>query len=121
MPENMEEVALELDKLSGRIDKLNGELKSFKEKGKGFIQKVGIVRFSPFAEVGGDQSFSIALLDDNDNGVVITSLYSRDANRVYAKPIKDSQSTYVLSNEEKEAINRAQNGEVQVENPNKPK
>jgi hypothetical protein len=68
---------------------------------------VGIVRFNPFSEVGGDQSFSIALLNENDDGVVITSLYTRQENRVYGKPIKNSQSEYSLSEEEKKAIEKA--------------
>lgn len=68
------------------------------------IQKVGIIRFNPFKETGSNQSFSLALLDGNDNGVVVTSLYTREGNRVYGKPIKRSQSEYLLTEEEKEAM-----------------
>lgn len=68
---------------------------------------VGIVRFNPFQETGGDQSFSVAFLDDEGNGVVITSLYSRDGTRVYAKPIQNGQSPYPLMDEEIEALRRA--------------
>jgi len=57
--------------------------------------------------LGGDQSFSIALLDKQNSGVVITSLYTRDGNRVYAKPIENGTSEYTLSKEEKEALSRA--------------
>ena len=71
------------------------------------FQKIGIIRFNPFAGVGGDQSFSIALLDFQDNGFVITSQYGRDFNRIYAKPIKNGKSEYSLSEEEREAIERA--------------
>ena len=71
------------------------------------FQKIGIIRFNPFAGVGGDQSFSIALLDFQDNGFVITSQYGRDFNRIYAKPIKDGKSQYSLSAEEKQAIEQA--------------
>lgn len=71
------------------------------------VQNVGIVRFNPFRDAGGDQSFCIALLDEQQNGVVISSLYSRDGVRVYGKPIQAGASTYTLSAEEKEAIVKA--------------
>jgi len=57
--------------------------------------------------VGGDQSFSLALLDKRNSGVVITSLYAREGNRVYGKPIKEGTSEYPLSEEEKKAIEEA--------------
>ena len=71
------------------------------------IQKTGVVRFSTIAGVGGNQSFAIALLDEKNNGFVISSLFVQDGNRVYAKAIKDGNSEHTLSNEEKEAINKA--------------
>jgi len=64
------------------------------------IQKVGVIRFNPFKDTGGDQSFAIALLDKDNNGLVISSLYSREGTRVYTKPIKDGNSKYHLSEEE---------------------
>lgn len=103
-PQNIEEVLTELKKISADIKNLSLELESFRGKSKNFTQKVGIVRFNPFEEVGSDQSFSIALLDGDNNGIVVTSLYGRESNRVYAKPIKNGQSTYLLSEEEKRAI-----------------
>jgi len=71
------------------------------------IQKVGVIRFNPFKDTGGDQSFVIALLDKNNNGLVISSLYSREGTRIYTKPIKSGDSDYHLSEEEKEAIAKA--------------
>lgn len=72
------------------------------------FQKVGLVRFNPFEETGGDQSFTLALLDGHENGVVISSLYRREETRVYAKPVKNGKGTnYELSEEEQEAIKRA--------------
>lgn len=71
------------------------------------IQKVGIVRYNPFKEVGGDQSFSIALLNSQNNGFVITSLYGRETSRVYGKPVENGTSKYSLSEEEKKAIEQA--------------
>jgi len=74
------------------------------------ITKVGVVRFNPFKDTGGDQSFAIALLDSNNNGVVLSSLYTREGTRVYTKPIQNGSSPYNLSDEEKEAIEKAIHG-----------
>ncbi len=74
------------------------------------IQKVGVIRFNPFGDVGGNQSFVIALLDNSLNGVIIQSLYSREGMRIYSRQIKEGKSEYVLSKEEEEAIKMA-NGE----------
>lgn len=72
------------------------------------IHKVGIVRFNPFKDVGGDQSFALALLDGSNSGVVISSLHSRDGARIYVKPIVKSEgSGHELTTEEKEAITLA--------------
>jgi hypothetical protein len=71
------------------------------------VQHVGIVRFNPFSDKGGDQSFAIAILDDHADGVVISSMQSRTDNRVYGKSVIGGQSTYTLTNEEREAIARA--------------
>ncbi len=68
------------------------------------IQKVGIVRFNAFDNVGSDLSFAIALLDDNDSGVVISGIYARDSSSTYAKPIESGKSKYSLSAEEIQAI-----------------
>lgn len=71
------------------------------------VQKVGVVRFNPFKDTGGDQSFAIALLDNNDSGLVISSLYTREGARIYSKPIEKGKSKYPLSEEEKQAIEKA--------------
>ena len=71
------------------------------------IQKVGLVRYNPFGDIGGDQSFAIALLDAYDNGLIISSLHSKEGTRVYAKPIKKGKSSYQLSDEEKKAVEEA--------------
>ena len=71
------------------------------------ITKVGVVRFNPFKDTGGDQSFVIALLDSKNNGLVLSSLYAREGTRVYTKPIEKGTSSYHLSKEEEEAIQKA--------------
>ncbi len=75
---------------------------------RGFIQKVGVVRFNPFADTGGDQSFSLALLDGNDNGIILTSFYARTGVRWYIKTIRKGKGIeHELSQEEKEALKKA--------------
>jgi hypothetical protein len=71
------------------------------------IQKVGVIRYNAFDNVGSDLSFSIALLDNNDDGLVLSSLYSRDSSSTYAKPVSKSKSRYALSAEEIKAIDIA--------------
>lgn len=72
------------------------------------LHKVGIVRFNPFKDVGGDQSFALALLDASDSGVVISSLHSRDGARIYVKPVvKKEGSGHELTAEEEQAIKLA--------------
>ena len=78
------------------------------EKLKSAVQKVSIIRYNPFEGVGGDLCYAIALLDDNNNGLVINSIYSRDACYSYAKEIINGESkTHKLSDEEIEALNKA--------------
>jgi len=68
------------------------------------LQHLGVVRFNPFHDTGGDQSFAIALVDGHGNGVVLSSLHARDVTRVYAKPLQKWESSYSLTDEEKQAI-----------------
>lgn len=112
-PENLKEILSQFNDLKKDFEKLREELKDLKRDSRFSIQKLGIVRFNPFKEMGGNQSFSLALLDGENNGIVITSLYTREGNRVYGKPIKNGQSEYLLSAEEKEAISKALNSQIQ--------
>lgn len=89
------------------IEKIFAEIKKLKEISEICFQKVGVIRYNPFSEAGGDQSFSIVLLDAKNNGFIITSLYAREGNRIFAKPIENGQSKYLLSGEEKEVIKKA--------------
>lgn len=79
------------------------------------IQKVGFVRYNPFDEMGGNLCFAVALLDGNDNGVVINGIHSRTGSFTYAKSIEMGVSIYTLSEEEKKAI------EIAKENTYHPK
>lgn len=115
---NLEDLILqtlsEIDGVKGEIDSL--EKKSFKLENKisYAIQKVGIVRYNAFADMGSELSFSIALLDDNLNGIVITSIYGREHTTSYGKPIIHGKSKYPLSVEEMQAMDRAVQGEDQM-------
>ena|SRR3989344_1281309 len=69
------------------------------------LQKVGFLRFNPFTDTGGNQSFILSLLDENGTGVVISSLHSRENTRVYAKAIDKGQcQDQILSKEERQVI-----------------
>ncbi len=71
-------------------------------------QRLGIVRFNPFSDTGGSQSFSLALLDAQENGIVITSLYARTGNRWYVKEVRKGRGKDLeLSKEEQSAIKKA--------------
>jgi hypothetical protein len=72
------------------------------------IQKIGIVRYNAFKDVGSDLSFAIALLDGNNNGVVLNGIYGSESSNIYAKPIKNKTSSYQLSEEEEYAIEIAE-------------
>lgn len=122
-PKNLPELLVQLEKLKGKMGDVSQELKELKEKNKLSVQKVGIVRFNPFREVGGDQSFSIAILDGNDDGAIITSHYTREGNRVYGKPLKAGKSEYPLSEDELSAIEKAKNHDLEItsESDNKKK
>ena len=75
---------------------------------KSHLQKMGFVRFNPFNDTGGDQSFCLAILNGHDTGIVISSLHSREQTRIYAKRIVAGKTEGVeLSREEAEALNRA--------------
>lgn len=72
------------------------------------IQKVGMVRFNAFDDTGSDLSFAVALLNAGNDGVVISSIFGRNESRIYAKPIVAGQSSYFLTDEEKDALGKAQ-------------
>jgi hypothetical protein len=74
------------------------------------LQHIGLVRFNPFEDTGSDQSFAIALLDDERDGIVISSLHGRQNTRVFAKPVAKGTSAHNLSDEESQAIRIAVEG-----------
>ncbi|MBU2591958.1 MAG: DUF4446 family protein [Patescibacteria group bacterium] len=71
------------------------------------LKKIGLAKFNPFSELGGDQSFSLALLNRKDSGIVVTSLHGRQTTRIYAKLVDGKKEKVKFSAEESEAIKKA--------------
>ena len=96
-----------------KVEKQNLEIlsycKSLEQELTGCIQKIGIVRYSAFKDTGSDLSFALAMLDEKNNGVVLNGIYSREMSNIYAKPVENGKSKYTLSEEEKQAIEKAVN------------
>ncbi|MFZ2025326.1 MAG: DUF4446 family protein [Microgenomates group bacterium] len=94
---------------TGDIQKIAKLLTDVELDGQLHLQRIGIVRFNPFSDTGGSQSFTIAILDGKNNGIIMTSLYARTGNRWYIKHIKAGSCMDVeLSKEEQSAIKKAQ-------------
>lgn len=96
--------AQRLEQLGSRVDALNALERELEAASRLAIQKVGIVRFNPFQDSGGDQSFAIALLDQGGTGVVVSSLHGRAETRIFAKQVTNGRSKHQLSDEEQQAI-----------------
>lgn len=73
------------------------------------IRKIGMVRYSAFKDTGSDLSFALALLNDNNDGVLLNGIYSREMSNIYAKQIQEGNTNTKLSNEEKQALEMALN------------
>ena len=92
---------------TGRVAELDELARRLERASRGHLQRVGFLRFNPFRDAGGDQSFAVAVTDQEGNGVVISSLHSRDVTRVYGKPLAGWASPYPLTEEEEQAIKKA--------------
>ncbi len=93
LEENQKKIEQHLTVIDGRLDKS--------------IRNIETLRFNPFVEAGGNQSFAIALLNDKGNGVILSSLYARDRMSVFAKPVVAGKSSFELTEEEKTVLNKA--------------
>ena len=99
--------AKRIEQLLTRVDGLNALEQELEASSRLALQKVGIVRFNPFQDSGGDQSFAIALLDQGGTGIVLSSLHGRAETRIFAKQVVNARSTHSLSDEEQQAIKAA--------------
>ena len=105
----MEQLLDQFDLNKKEINQLKKTFEALSQKNLVNLQKVGLVRFNPFADTGGNQSFAMALLDGHDNGLVVSTLHSRQSTRIYAKPVvKGKGQGFDLSAEEKQALSHAQ-------------
>lgn len=93
--------------LEARLEEMEPRMKATEQAARASIQKVGFVRFNPFQDTGGDNSFSVALLDQKNNGVLFSSLYMREGTRLYAKEVKDGATRQPLSDEETKVLEQA--------------
>lgn len=96
----VEEVDTRQRQVEQRVSALEGQIPLC-------VQRVGLVRYDAFEDVGGQQSFSVAMLDAQQNGVVLTGVYSRSDVRVYAKAIRQGHPSHPLSEEELKAVQTA--------------
>jgi len=102
-----------LNHLISTLDQNSDDIKSLQERltvevseNKKHLQRVGFRRYNPFTDTGGDQSFSVVFLDDNGDGIMISSLHSRENTRLYAKKVEGGKViSQALSKEEQEVIN----------------
>lgn len=99
-----------IESMRDRLDGLREVVSSLEGGVARSVQYIGLVRYNPFQEAGGDQSFALALLDKKGDGVIISSLHGRTATRFYAKPVKAGASHISLSDEEMQALQQAMGG-----------
>lgn len=105
----LEQITKELESNKKNIARISEQCDKIEKDGQLHIQKIGLLRFNPFKDTGGDQSFILALVDAKDTGVIISGLYSRSGTRWYAKKVVNGKGVeYELSDEEKKALNIAQ-------------
>jgi hypothetical protein len=90
--------------LSTEVDRLAGRTATLESDGRHAFQRIGVVRFNPFEDTGGNQSFALALLDADEDGIVISSLHARGMTRLYAKSMSRGRPEATLSDEEAEAV-----------------
>ena len=97
----------EVKSVSRKVDTISDHIQRLEGISKECMQKFGVIRFNAFEDVGSDLSFAIALLDSHNNGVVVSSIYGRNESRTYAKPITSGESSYLLTEEERQALSQA--------------
>jgi len=100
------EILVKLDHFAERERVTAKHLQELRKEGLNFIQIVEMMRYNPYGDVGGDQSFSLLLADAKKNGILLTSLHTRSGTRSYIKPINEGKSEIELSEEEKKLLSK---------------
>lgn len=93
------------------LSETNTHCNKIENQMKSCVQKIGVVRYNAYKDAGKDLSFAVALLDENNSGVVFNGIYSREMSNIYAKPIVNGKSKYTLIKEEEQALRKAMNEE----------
>lgn len=110
----LEKILSDQERSAQVTGELTRQIEDLRRDGTFHIQKVGLIRFNPFSEVGGDHSFALAILDGHNTGFVVTSIHTRDRTRLYAKVIRKGKSEIELSSEEKKALAEAQKNDSSI-------
>lgn len=104
----LEKILAKVDLSAEKIEELTEYCQKIEKEGRFHIKKVGVLRFNPFKDTGGNQSFVLALLNEENDGLVLSSLYTRTGSRWYVKKVQEGKGVEVnLSKEEEEAIKKA--------------
>jgi Protein of unknown function (DUF4446) len=86
------------------VERLSARTAALEASGRKAFQRIGLVRFNPFEDTGGNQSFALSLLDADDDGIVLSSLHSRSGTRIYTKSVAGGRPEAALSEEEAHAL-----------------
>lgn len=105
--EDLENYMYRVERVEKQNAEINGVINALNTNIANCLQKVGMVRYNAFKDTGSDLSFALALLDEKNNGVVLNGIYSREMSNIYAKPVQNGKSSYTISEEEQEAIQKA--------------
>ncbi len=113
---NGKDFAEDLTRYMDKVVNLERELgdtnivcKSLDKRIKGCVQKVGIVRYNAYNDTTSNLSFALAMLNEDNDGVVLNGIYSREMSNIYAKPIQNGKSSYTMTQEEQDAVFKAIN------------
>ena len=102
---------LEINEKDVSIKKENNEIERYCQKldtdSKNYLKKIGLVRYNAYKDTGSNLSFALAILNEHNTGIVLNGIYGRDTSNIYAKPIVEGKCEYALSNEEKDALDKA--------------
>ncbi|MCX6757567.1 MAG: DUF4446 family protein [Candidatus Nomurabacteria bacterium] len=107
LEDTIESLTQDIKELKKAKEYAENEIVGINKKLKQSIRGVETIRYNPFPDQGSNQSFAIGMLNEEGNGVVISSLYSRERMSVFAKPVKNGVSEFELTNEEKEVLKKA--------------
>lgn len=121
--ENLENMLYEYNKNVKKSNETYGKVLSMiqeiDDEMKWCTQKIGVIRYNPFDEMGGNLCYAVAILDGKDNGVVLNGIHSRNGTFTYAKPIERGVSPYVLTEEELQALEKAKENAYKPEDTKK--